>query len=125
MLTFLEALILSELSNARHLGNRKAIKLSTAGILFLGTPHQGSPNVSLAQFLGRIASIYYYTNDNILGVLEEHSTWLAEQTERFKSISTDFEIRFCFESRETYIKAGKKLLVCTNRVKRDHAYFSM
>ena len=111
-LTSLKALILSELSNIRHLGDRKAIKLSTAGILFFGTPHQGSPDVSLVKFIGRIASIWYYTNDNVLTHLEEHSSWLMEQTERFKSISTDFEMRFFFESRETHIQTGITRMVC-------------
>lgn len=124
MLKFVEALILSGLTNAKHLEDQGAIKISTAGILFLGTPHQGSPGVSLAQSLGRLASVYYYTNDTVLAMLEQHSTWLMGQSEHFKGLSTGFDIRYFFESRETYIKGGKRLQVCSNPITRTYADFA-
>lgn len=77
----------------------------------MGTPHQGGNGVSWAQYLAYIASIYYHTSDHILKHLEEHSEWLEDQIEHFKSISSDFETKFCYETYPTRLKAGQSLLV--------------
>lgn len=85
-------------------GNReeeRSVKLSTYGIIFLGTPHQGGQGVSAATILNDIASIRGNTNNNLLKHLEAHSEFVQEQNESFKSIAQDFELVFAYEGLPT------------------------
>ena len=79
--------------------------------MFLGTPHEGGQGVALAQSVGNIAKLYYQTTDRLLKNLEEHSEWLDELAQQYKSIIGDFQTVFCFEDYETPIIGGKRILV--------------
>jgi hypothetical protein len=98
--------------NANHLDDQKAVKISTYGIIFLGTPHEGSKAVSLAGCLMNIAKIYYHTTPRISEDLQEHSKWLDDQNEGYKSIIRDFDTVFCVEEYATPVIGGKSLVVC-------------
>ena len=56
----------------------KALLDSTAGIIFLGTPHTGSNLADWASILTKFSSIVRPTNKNILGVLQPGSEMLAD-----------------------------------------------
>lgn len=105
------ALIHATLTSPAHNEKHHAVKLSTYGIVFLGTPHQGANGVSLARMAARIVSVYGKTNDNALKHLEQHSEWLNDQLEQYKAISSDFDTKFCFEGTETLIMGRYKVLV--------------
>ncbi|PVF91312.1 hypothetical protein CPB86DRAFT_820593, partial [Serendipita vermifera] len=71
----------------------RCIKVSTYGILFFGTPHSGANNVELAQWMGKLLSIYMFTDDTILRDLNRDSTELQSiqtfylgASERIKSV---------------------------------------
>lgn len=93
--------------------SKKGIKLSTFGILFLGTPHEGSGAVSLGQSALRIAQVYYSINDNAVKELSEHSQWLERETNLFNTIRDNFRIRNCYETSPTPLLRGASVTVCT------------
>jgi hypothetical protein len=63
---------------------------ATTGIIFLGTPHDGSPD----DFADRICSIVgLQKGKEVFQELHERSTTLAYSLERFKPLATGFAIR--------------------------------
>jgi hypothetical protein len=92
------ALTNSDSSRVGQLEKGKAIKLSTFGILFLATPHQGGQVVTISTIITNMISLVIYTNLNILKYLGEHSEWLQQQQGKFALISGDFEIVYFDET---------------------------
>lgn len=79
--------LLSSLHSAEpHL---QAILECTRGILFLGTPHQGSGFSRWAERLAKFVGVIKQTNREILGVLENDSEVLARIQAHFHSMIRD------------------------------------
>ena len=98
-------------SNRDHLFQYKAVELSTYGILFLGTPHQGSASVDLAKIVLRILSIHLKTNDAVLKNLGLHSKALQEQLDQYSAISHKYATKFYYEMYETKLIRGVSKMV--------------
>jgi hypothetical protein len=107
-----KALITSNLATSHHLPDYQAIGLSTYGILFLGTPHQGADGADLALCLLRIQSIYTQTNDAILQHLRRDSEFLQAQISQYASISGTLDTKFFYEVYPTQVLGGMQRLVC-------------
>ena len=107
-----QALILANTASKQHNFSHKAIELSTHGLIFLGTPHQGAEHVELASLILKIKSIYYETNDTIVQDLQLHSKTLQQQLYQYVSISHKYETKFCYEMYETKLFGGKSMKVC-------------
>lgn len=90
---------------------QKSIKLSTYGVLFLATPHQGGEGVHLAQIMTRVFSVVSYTNPKLLEQVQRHSTWLQDLQARYNSISGDFETVFFYETYEMALPVLGRVLV--------------
>ncbi len=76
------------------------IKDSTNGIVFFGTPHRGSRDVSWGKTIRNIASIDP-SKERLLNSLEKESDWLEMQLEQFKSLSIGLSNFCCYESLKT------------------------
>lgn len=111
MLTGPKALIHSNMADVSNNEHLKAIKLSTYGVMFFGTPHQGTESASCGKVIVNVASIFQHTSIAILEHLEKDSEWLEMQLEQYKSISLEFFTIFCFESYPTPIPAGRSMMV--------------
>ncbi|WP_375449286.1 hypothetical protein [uncultured Nostoc sp.] len=98
---------------ARHgaLEEQRSIKVSTYGILFMGTPHQGGNGVHLGELMLNVASIFVTTNNRILQHLERDSEWLQQQLGQYAPISGDFITKFAYETYPTPIAVGEKIMV--------------
>jgi hypothetical protein len=91
-----------------------AIKLSTYGLIFLGTPHQGGEGVTWGDRLGAIASIFAKTNKSQLRHLQRDSEWLQLQLNQYLSISDEFVTIFAYETLPTAIALGELTVVRTH-----------
>ncbi|KAH0541264.1 hypothetical protein FGG08_004269 [Glutinoglossum americanum] len=105
------ALIHSDSARKGHLESQRAIKISTYGILFLGTPHQGGAGVEWGKILLYIASIFAQTNKSLLRHLEKDSEWSQQQSQQYAAISNDFVTRFAYETYPTPTPLGKSVVV--------------
>ncbi|KAI9761617.1 MAG: hypothetical protein M1840_001757 [Geoglossum simile] len=105
------ALIHSNMATVSHNEHLKAIKLSTYGIIFFGTPHQGANYTSWSKLLVNVASIFQQTNTDHLRHLEKDSHWLETQLEQYKPISADIFTIFCYESYPTPLKTGISAII--------------
>ena len=93
----------AHLATKGNLYAHKAVALSTYGIIFLGTPHQGTKNAELASILLNIQAITSPVNDALVKHLSRNSEALEQQLSQFVSISNDFVIKFGFETYPTYL----------------------
>jgi hypothetical protein len=89
----------------------RAIAVSTCGILFAGTPHQGGEGAAWGQRLATVASIFVNTNNELLRHLERDSEFLQQQLGQYVSISDQFTTKFAYETRATLLPLGRSILV--------------
>ena len=104
-------MIHSDAARQGALEEHRSIKLSTYGIFFMGTPHQGSSGVNLGELLFNIVSIFATANDKILKHLERDSEWIQQQLGQYGPISRDFVTKFAYETYRTRIALGKPIMV--------------
>ena len=89
--------------------------VSTYGILFMGTPHQGSEGDTWEPLVQNMASIFANINSKILKHLAKNSEWLEYQQKLFLPISNQFETVYFYETYPTPLPAGGALLVCSSK----------
>ena len=106
-----KALVHAHLSTKENLYSHKAVALSTYGIIFLGTPHQGTQSAEFAHILLNIQAVTGPVNDALLKHLSRNSEALEQQLSQFLSISKDFVIKFGFEAYPTKLGGGLRDLV--------------
>ncbi|KAF2153440.1 hypothetical protein K461DRAFT_140501 [Myriangium duriaei CBS 260.36] len=105
------ALIHSDAARKDALAEHRSITLSTIGIIFMGTPHQGGNGVALGTSLTNIASIFVATSDRLLQHLERDSEWLQQQLGQYAPISSSFITKFAFEEYPTKTVLGHSIMV--------------
>ena len=104
-------MIHSDAARQGALEEQQSIKVSTYGILFMGTPHQVGSGVRLGELIFNVASIFVTTNDRTLQQLERDSEWLQQQLSQYAPISGDFITKFAYEIYPTPIAVGKTIMV--------------
>ncbi|KAF8526524.1 hypothetical protein BU17DRAFT_82610 [Hysterangium stoloniferum] len=105
------ALIHASLSGQRHLFDHKQIYLSTYGIIFLGTPHQGTEIACTAVRMLKLSSIFSKNNRRLLQYLTTNSETLQQQQSHYIGISLDFKTKFCYEEYKTPLVGGITQLI--------------
>jgi hypothetical protein len=105
----MQALIHSDSARAGALEHHRSIKLSTYGIIFMGTPHQGG--IALGRLLVNIASVFVPPDDRLLRHLERDSEWLQQQLGQYAPISNEFVTKFAFEEYPTRTVLGRSIMV--------------
>jgi hypothetical protein len=88
-----------------HLAEYKWIALSTYGILFLGTPHQGADMLASARLLSS------NRKNSWLKHLSAHSEWLQNQLSAYNPISKSFHTVFFYEMVGTKLANGDTHIV--------------
>jgi hypothetical protein len=100
-------------SDAVRLGaldEHHSIKLSTHGIIFMGTPHQGNNSVALGKLMTNVASVFMTAGNRLLQHLDRDSKWLQQQLGQYGPISSDFVTKFAFEDYATPTAFCKSVL---------------
>ncbi|KAI0400445.1 ribonuclease-like protein p/mrp subunit [Xylaria palmicola] len=100
------AIVYSASRTSHHINHLRSIYVSTYGILFFGTPHQGSGTANLATFAQRIIdallpSKLVDTQAQLLDALKESSEVLQEITDNFAPLMKDIRIYFFWEQEKT------------------------
>ncbi len=98
----------SSLCNINNNQEYRSIKISTYGIIFLGTPHMGADLArwgKMAEQLVRMVTTKSWvdSNDALIKALGRNSETLQHVTENFRSISSDFKLFFFWEELNTAI----------------------
>ncbi|KAI5456651.1 hypothetical protein BGZ63DRAFT_395954 [Mariannaea sp. PMI_226] len=108
------ALIHSDAARGGALLKQRSIKLSTYGIIFMGTPHHGGNGVQLGRLVANVASLFLEADDHILRHLEMDSEWLQQQSAQYSLIASEFVTKFAYEEYKTPTVLGRKILVCVS-----------
>ncbi|KAI0424659.1 ribonuclease-like protein p/mrp subunit [Xylaria sp. FL1042] len=100
------ALVYSASRTGSHINHLHSIYVSTYGILFFGTPHQGSGTANLATFVQRIIDVLLPSKlvdsqAQLLDALKEGSEVLQEITDNFAPLMRDLRIYFFWEQQKT------------------------
>ncbi|KAI0805388.1 ribonuclease-like protein p/mrp subunit [Xylaria sp. FL0064] len=100
------ALVYSASRTGNHINHLRSIYISTYGILFFGTPHQGSGAANLATFAQRIIDVLLPSKlvdsqAQLLDALKEGSEVLQEITDNFAPLMRDLRIYFFWEQEKT------------------------
>ncbi|KAL1598071.1 hypothetical protein SLS59_007081 [Nothophoma quercina] len=95
------ALIHSEAARRGALEEHRAVKLSTYGILFMGTPHQGGSGVALGKLMVNVASVFVKADDRLL----------QQQLGQYGPISGDFVTKYAYETYATPTLLGQSMVV--------------
>jgi hypothetical protein len=91
----LKVLISSNTAIPAYLREHESIKLSTVGVVFLGTPQRSINGPSLAELVINMGSTNFNKYAPILGNLFEDSEWLQQQCDQYLPICGDFD-NICF-----------------------------
>ena len=80
----------------------------------MGTPHQGSADVSWGMLARNVVSLFTKTKKETpeLELFPGNSEWLAYQQELFQPISNRFETVYFYETYPTPFPGGGSVLVC-------------
>ncbi|KAM7189943.1 P-loop containing nucleoside triphosphate hydrolase protein [Rhypophila sp. PSN 637] len=105
------ALLTSDQAGVGHLERYKYIKISTGGVFYLATPHQGGQGVSLAQIVTRAYSVFSHTNPKLLAKIAPNSEWLQSLQSSYNSTSHQFDTTFFYETRPMTVPLLGRLLV--------------
>ncbi|KAF8529510.1 hypothetical protein BU17DRAFT_60307 [Hysterangium stoloniferum] len=101
------ALIYANQCNNSHLSYHKRIMLSTIGILFFGTPHQGTAvALSASQMLRVLLPVKENTVHALLRDLASNSNMLEIQLSLYNGISASFNTKFLYEIYQTVLHDG-------------------
>ena len=102
----IQALIHSDAARQGALKEHQSVKLSTYGIIFIGTPHQGGSGVPLGKLMVNIVSAFVPANNRLLKHLERDSESLQLQLGQYGPISGDFVTKFAYEGYATKTALG-------------------
>ncbi|ERF76311.1 hypothetical protein EPUS_04169 [Endocarpon pusillum Z07020] len=105
------ALIHADSTRTGHLLSHHAIKSSTYGLNFIGTPHQGGNGVSLGKILVNVGSALMYTTQNAVKHLADNSEYLQKQQSDYLAISADFDTVCFYETYQMALPGYGHLLV--------------
>ena len=106
MFDYLQALAYSASRTSKYVQHVNSIYVSTFGILFLGTPHDGSNIAKLASITSRmigalVPSKIVDTEGQLLDALQEGSEVLQNITDMFVPLMKKFHIFFFWEQEKT------------------------
>ena len=93
----------------------QAIGLSTCGIIFMGTPHNGGRGaiVTLGKTMIRLSSLFVSTNIKLLVHLEPYAQLLWDIEEQYGRMPKEYRTIFAFEERKTMVPVlGRKYVSC-------------
>lgn len=102
------ALIYSSTCNISHNPELRSIKVSTYGVIFLGTPHMGANAArwgKMAEMLVRMVTTKSWvdSNDALIHALGTNSETLQNITDSFVGLSMQFRMFFFWEELKTHI----------------------
>lgn len=109
------ALVYSASCGSGHNLHLRSIKTSTFGVLFFGTPHQGSDMAKWATMLENIISLFpkalIDTNSSLIKTLGKNSETLQNINESFLGLSRELKIFYFWEELPTTLPHGGRQLV--------------
>ncbi|PVF91850.1 hypothetical protein CPB86DRAFT_830360 [Serendipita vermifera] len=122
---FVETLIRARESNPKSWGHntqeadndpdKKRIKESVRAVLFFGTPHSGANGVDLACLIGKVLSVYMFTDASMLKDLNQNSVLLEDIQACYPHASGHIKSIFFYETLSTEMITGVAEVIVPRR----------
>lgn len=114
-----KALIASNGYNMSHNDDLRSIRVSTYGVVFMGTPHMGSDLAKWGSLIESVARAVTFrtlvdSNPALVGALGKNSEILQNVTEEFVPISGDLELFFFWEELPMRLPGNVKQDIVSN-----------
>ncbi|KAG8796234.1 hypothetical protein FRC16_009782, partial [Serendipita sp. 398] len=106
-----KALVLCHIEGFETNQDIRGIYTSTVAVLFFGTPHSGANGVQLAEWMGRVLSVYMHTNNRVLKDLNRDSSELEDIQRLYLPVSKQLNTVFFYEEYRTAIIGGMTELI--------------
>ncbi|KAK2741021.1 hypothetical protein FQN57_005757 [Myotisia sp. PD_48] len=100
---------------AKNGSDNENISKNVRGVLFMGTPHQGSATASFGRLFSHIASLTVNPNKQALKLLERKSSRLKDLAFEWREVYDGFRIVSCYETMRTQIVNQKISMVIVDR----------
>jgi hypothetical protein len=110
-LTRIQALISAAACHAEHLIHHKHVELSTAGIIYLGTPHQGSDSAGLLKMLLDMMSLFASSTSRVVTDMKPLTDFLLIQQQQYRPISDQYLTYYCYETEPTMLPGGSATVI--------------
>jgi len=111
--------------NNSNLEQQRSIYVSTYGVVFLGTPHNGSDLAKWGSLLQAIASVapkrILDSSPQLVDALKSQSETLQNINRYFVQIMYRFHILFCHEGKPTDLKGTRQFIVDQDSAAPDFA----
>lgn len=111
MPTVAKALISAAACHEKHLTHHKHVELSTAGIIYLGTPHQGSDNAGLMKTLLDLWSLFAPSTSHVVSDMKSFADFLFLQQQQYRSISNLYPTYYCHETKPILLPSGSRAVI--------------
>ncbi|EWC45501.1 hypothetical protein DRE_05359 [Drechslerella stenobrocha 248] len=107
------ALIYSNSCGVDHNERLRSIRVSTQGVLFMGTPHMGSDLAKWGSLARKLLSFFpgVRLDSTMLSLLAQNSETLQNINTLFTGISASFEIVYFYEELETLLPTGQHEII--------------
>ncbi|KAF3390337.1 Sulfite efflux pump SSU1 [Penicillium rolfsii] len=93
------------LLNAKEDPKYNAIRSSTSGLVFFGTPHRGAKAVELGKIAARVARFISkgHASNDLLDCLEHNSLFTRQMSDRFRHQLEDYRVVSFIEGKEVFL----------------------
>ncbi|KAJ5475714.1 hypothetical protein N7539_008001 [Penicillium diatomitis] len=93
------------LLNAKEDPKYGAIRVSTSGLVFFGTPHRGAKAVELGKIAARVARFVStgHASNDLLNCLEHNSLFTRQMSDRFRHQLEDYRVVSFIEGKEVLL----------------------
>ncbi|KAJ6261835.1 hypothetical protein Dda_2634 [Drechslerella dactyloides] len=107
------ALIYSNSCGVDHNERLRSIRVSTQGVLFMGTPHMGSDIVKWGSMARKLLSFFpgVRLDSTMLSMLGQNSETLQNINTLFTGVASSFEIVYFYEELETLLPTGQHEII--------------
>lgn len=110
-LTLFEALISAAACHKNHLAHHKHVELSTVGLVYLGTPHQGSDKADVTKTMLGVLSLVVPTNTEIVNDIRALIGFLLVQQQQYRPISNNWLTYYGYETKTTPLRGGSTSMI--------------
>jgi hypothetical protein len=106
-----QALISAAACHENHLVHHKNVEVSTTGIIYLGSPHQGSDGADMMKTMLGLMSLVAPTETETVKDISVLTDFLLLQQQQYRPISSNYLTYYGYETKATRLPGGSSSII--------------